>query len=1268
MYMKVFFTLILIILVATLTPDLQGQEKVYQGSIKYNGIIEEAYPNGQKFTYLQAPGTDLDLRYGLPLVRIEVDPEHATHQIAATLTSATFMTCNDDENDFISASGFNHSTIAIEPTHYTKRKEVTAFIEFIPIRYNATIGVFEKLVNYEITTEITGLNNAFKAAKRDYAENSLLSDGNWFKYKIEESGIYQLTYNDLELAGIAVDAIDPKKIQIYSNAGYMLPEANDEPRLDDLTEIPIQVIGEDDGSFDPGDYIIFYGLSPHKISDVLGFMLLDMNLYDNFNYYFVTIGQEDGNRISEVPSSTNSPSHYINKFNDYRFYEEDNINLILSGKTWYAQEFGENLNQSFSFEFPDIITGENVVVKVGVANRTFQNDAVVIKMNEQIHDTLTLTSVSTSSTKYAQKKKKTYDFLATGPSIHVDLTYLPADNSSRMWLDYIYVNAISELKMPHGQVQFREMTSVNDGAITRFTVSNTNEETDIWEVTDYMNPIQIESEYSSGETHFTVETNFLREFVAFDRSNLKTPLFVKQVENQNLHGAGPFDYIIVTHPLFINQAERLKNLHETYNGFSVLLTTPEEIYNEFSSGKQDPTAIRDMMKMFYDRDEGQEPRYLLLFGDGSFDPKDRIAHNTNLIPTFQTEESWVTATSYVVDDYFGILDDDEGQDALGYLDIGIGRFPVQTEEEAKIIVDKIERYLQPGEPHFGDWRTQICMIADDEDGNLHLEQADSLSNSNGYIPSTYNQQKIYLDAYPQQSTPSGDKYPEVTAKIEEQISKGALIVNYIGHGGTGGWAHERILQQNDILNWSNSNKLPVFITATCEFSRFDEPELVSGGELVILNPQGGGIALFTTTRLAYSQSNFRLNERIYSRAFTPVNGEMPFLGDLIRESKPPGQYTTRNFVLLGDPGVRMAYPRFNINTLSINGNVTSAMYNDTIKALQKVTITGQVTDNSDHVLSSFNGYIYPVLYDKSTVYKTIGNDPSSYPVEFTNQDKILWKGKASVINGDFSFTFVVPKDISLGYGKGKISYYAVSDQYDAFGSYENFILGGISDQAETDNTGPDMELYINDMNFVSGSQTHENPLFLAFLSDENGINLSSNGIGHDITLVMNDNHSDIMIINDRFIPNLDDYQGGSIEYPFYNLPDGNYTLTLKAWDNYNNSSDKSITFIIDRRAGLNLSSVMCHPNPFSESTTFSLKHTKPGTTLNVILEIYNLFGKYILSYETEIYSAGTELDVLNWDGRDVNGARVGRGIYIYTITVRDAEGQVSQQQQKFIVQ
>lgn len=1262
------YTLFLVSFLLTINSGIKAQNQVVEGSINYTGISSEQITPQQSYSIFAAENLDFDLKYFLPLVKHEVESDFPIAEINSEFMEATFAPCSEDENNFILESGFPaQPEITISHKSYTSRKQQFHYIEFIPIKYNPGTGSFEKLIEYKIAIEnVPGLTRS-PAPTRNYATESVLSNGTWYKFSVSESGVYKISYQELESLGINLSGINPNQIQLFSNAGYMLPEANDEFRHDDLSEIPIYVAGENDGSFDESDYILFYGLSPHKIQEVLGFMLHDMNLYDDHNYYFLTFGQAEGKRIESVPSSNATPTNFINKFNDYRIYEEDNINLIESGKTWYAEEFGENLNQSYNFSFPDLINEENVVVKFGVANRTFINDGVHISINEAVDDTLVLTSVSTSSTKFAQKKKKTYTFETSSDQINVNLSYVPAETSSRMWLDYIYVNAISELKLNEAQLQFRELSSIADDAVTQFTINNTNTETIVWDVTDYINPITIESSFSGGSTQFTVETDELREFLVFDGSGYFSPEFVEEVSNQNLHGYGPVDYVLLVHPMFMEQAERLKIIHETYNNFDVLITTPQEVYNEFSSGKQDPTAIRDLMKMFYDRYTDREPKYLLLFGDGSFDPKDRIEHNTNFIPTFQTEDSWITAQSYVIDDYFGLLDEDEGADAIGYLDIGIGRLPVQTPEEAEIVVDKIERYLQPSEQNFGDWRTKICIIADDEDGNLHLDQADSIASPYGSIPGTYNQHKIYLDAFNQQSSPSGDKYPDVVEALNKQVNEGALIVNYIGHGGTGGWAHERILQQNDILGWENVNHLPVFVTATCEFSRFDEPEIVSGGELVILNPNGGGIGLFTTTRLAYSQSNFRLNLRLFSRTFTPVDGEMPYLGDLIRESKPPGQLTTRNFVLLGDPGIRMAYPKYNISTLTINGNSANGQTPDTLKALQHVTITGEVTDLSDNMVSTFNGTIYPVLYDKTTVYKTIGNDNSSYPVEFTNQDKIVWKGKASVTNGQFSFSLVIPKDIALELGQAKISYYAFSENSDAFGYYNNFMLGSISEDAAADKTGPEIDLFINNTDFTSGDLTHENPVLLAYLQDENGINLSSNGIGHNITLVMNDNHSDVLNVTDYFEPTLDDYQKGQIEYPFYKLPDGNYTLTLKAWDNFNNSSENSIAFRINTGASLDLTNVMCSPNPFSDQTTFSFSHTKPGSDLNIVMEIYSLFGRYVLSSETTVNSPGTKVEFLNWNGRDVNGARIPKGVYIYTLTVTDEEGLVSQSQQKLVI-
>ena len=523
-----------------------------------------------------------------------------------------------------------------------------------------------------------------------------------------------------------------------------------------------------------------------------------------------------------------------------------------------------------------------------------------------------------------------------------------------------------------------------------------------------------------------------------------------------------------------------------------------------------------------------------------------------------------------------------------------------------------------------------------------------------------------MTAYTQVKTPSGFRYPDVTNALNEAVNKGAFIVNYVGHGGKAGWAHERILQTTDILNWKNKDKLPVFITATCEFSRFDEPELKTGGEMVLLNPEGGGIALLTTTRLAYSQSNFTLNQQVYSTAFTQINGEYPYLGDIIMRSKPPGQLTTRNFVLLGDPALKMAYPKFQVRTLSISNKQTESL-TDTLHSLDLIHVSGDIADISGSTIENFDGFLQIEVYDKKTLYKTKGNDTYSYPIEFYCQDKIIWQGKASVNAGKFEFTFLVPKDIAYNPGPGKISYYAWSDQADAAGYTNEIIIGGINPNAQTDLVGPNIDLFLNDLSFESGDQTHENPVMLAFLSDESGINLSAGGIGHEITAVLDDDRSNVINLKDYFVEDINNYRSGSITYPFYNLPDGTHTLTLKAWDNYNNSAEKTISFLISTHGPLELNQVINYPNPFKNSTTFSFNHTRPGDKLDINLEIFDLSGRMVLSFEDTFESESTIAPFLVWNGDDLNGNKLRSGIYLYTLQVTDEDGNTSVQQQKLIL-
>jgi len=1243
----------------------QGFEK--EINLNWRGIITEEPEINIQLKYLYFDNATVDPASSLPVFSEQFDITAPNSEIDVSLLNPLYVSCSQDEIIFLESIAFNTQKIEIKKDIFINRKEPIAVISFIPLRYNTESGQFEKLVSFSLSANANLSSNAKKYQAKEYAEHSVLETGEWFKIRVSESGVYKITYSDLINWGLDPNSFNPKHLRIYGNTGGMLPEKNSDFRYDDLQENAIFVSGEEDGSFDPDDYALFYGMGTSTWTNSLGFFIHHVNYYSDDNFYYITASLGEGKRIAVENQTSNPVSATISKYTNYQILEEEKMSLLLSGKRWYGDEFGEVNSRTYQFNFPEILDIEDVIIKTEVANRTYINDKLVIKVNGEYSDTVTLTSIAVNSTKYAQVKRKTIHYENLGSDITVDIEYIPAEPTSRMWLDYINVNVVSNLKILNGQLLFRDLSSIAEGATIKYLIDNAVSGTMVWETSDPLNPVQMITEYDNNITSFIVDTDSLREFITFDGSYFKIPDFVSVVENQDLHGSGPYDYVILTHPLFREQAEQLAFIHDSLDGFNVLVVEPEIVYNEFSSGKQDPTAIRDLLKLYYDVHEGQEPRFLLLFGDGSVDPKDRIEHNTNFIPTFQTEESWITATSYVIDDYFGLLDDNEGNDAVGVLDIGIGRLPVQTAEQAQDMVDKVVRYLSPGEEQFGNWRLDLCIIADDEDGNLHVIQADSLASGSGYVPDLYNQNKIYLDAFNQIKTPSGDRYPEVTELINKQVEDGALLINYIGHGGTGGWAHERIIQQNDMLNWKNINKLPMFVTATCEFSRFDEPEIISGGEMVILNPIGGGIALFTTTRLAYSQSNFRLNQRLFARIFQATNGEMPYLGDLIKESKPPGQLTTRNFVLLGDPALKLCYPKHHVKTTGINGNNVQEDLQDTLMALQEVSITGEIENYNGQIVSNFNGTIYPVLYDKVTEYITIGNDPSSFPMEFSNQDKILWKGEATVTNGEFSFSFVVPRDIAFNFGNAKLSYYAHSDTEDAGGFFNDFILGGLDGNVAQDNEGPDIDLYINDTTFISGGLTHENPFFIAHLFDKNGINQSQNGIGHDITLVMDEDYSNVMVMNNLYKSSPDDYTSGLLEYPFYDLPDGTHSLTLKAWDSFNNSSTKTVYFVINQNSELSLSEVKNHPNPFTEETTFTFKHTRPGNKLKIELSIFDFLGNYILSYNTEVYSENTAVPFLTWNGRDVNGAKLRTGIYIYTVKVTDEAGQVSVQRQKLIL-
>jgi hypothetical protein len=750
------------------------------------------------------------------------------------------------------------------------------------------------------------------------------------------------------------------------------------------------------------------------------------------------------------------------------------------------------------------------------------------------------------------------------------------------------------------------------------------------------------------------------------------------VPNQNLHGSETADMVIVTHPLFYSYAKKLAAIHFNNSGLVSLIVTPEEVYNEFSGGVPDIVAIRNFlrMKFIYQSGTNHPLKYLLLFGDGSYENKTFPPRNPNFIPTYQSQNSTVIVSSFTSDDFYGLLSDGDGE-ADGTEDVGIGRFPVSDTIQAGIMVSKVARYLDSGST--GAWRNMICITADDEDANTHMLDAEGLSSIlDSYYP-TFNIDKIYLDAFRQITSVNGQSYPDVTNAINNRINSGCLIFNYIGHGNEIGLAQERVVKTEDINSWKNSSKLPLFITATCEFSRFDDAEYNSltgeytgknsAGEMVLLNPDGGGIALMTTTRVVYSAPNYTLNSNIYKYAFTKdKNGNALGLGDIIKLAKlnsGSGQ-NKRNFLLLGDPAVRLAYPwHGNIVTDSIDKKSVNQPI-DSLKALSLITVSGHIEDNNGIALSGFNGAVFPLVYDKLTSVKTLANDGGSV-MNFNLRNSILFSGKTMASNGKFTFTFIVPKDIDYSFGKGKISYYANDANNDMSGSFTNFLVGGFSNSGIIDTTGPQIKLYLNDTLFKNGGISDKNPVMLAVIEDKGGINTTGNGIGHDLTAYIDDERNNSFVLDSYFENDFDNYMKGQIVYPLGEMVAGSHSLTLKAWDNFNNSSIASIKFIVRSDEGFILNNLINYPNPFTDQTSITAEHNRPDKNLMIRINIYNMSGKIIRIIDSSVGATGYKLPPVIWDGCAEGGRKVARGIYPYSVTVSTDNGEIARASGKMVI-
>jgi hypothetical protein len=1119
-------------------------------------------------------------------------------------------------------------------------------------------------------------------AQRSYKSSSVLASGNWYKIAVKDAGVYKIDIAFLSSLGINTSGISSASIRLFGNGGGMLPEANASPRPDDLEENAIMVVDGGDGVLNGGDYILFFSDGPDAWAkdSVNKRFIHKKNLYSDKAYYYLSIGGT-GKRIS-TDQSNFIPNISVTTFDDRIFHELDTINFLSSGKEWFGEEFsntpGHSLTRDFSLNILNLDINSPVTISTDCLARSISvASRFDLSVTNQPLQQITIPPVSGGQyDRLAEEKQSLANTNVSQPNVILNYRYVPGSFNSQGWLNWFEIFSRRNLSLNGSdQVMFRDWKSVGNN-IGEFVVSVSNSTTQVWDVTEPLNPVQMRTNLQGTDCKFVNSCSRLREYIAFNSSNLPQPSSIGRISNQDLHASPATDLIIVTAPGLLAQAQRLAEFHRAQNNLRYTIATTDQVYNEFSSGIPDPTSVRDFVKMFYDRSKNtpvDQPKYLLLFGDASYDYRDRIRNNTNLVPAYETNNSLDPLGSYTSDDFFGFLDDNEDVNStilINQLDVGTGRIPAKNIDEAKSYVDKVQTYYS--KESLGPWRNNQLFIADDEDFNLHLQDAEVLTATSQATAPVFNITKVYLDAFKQESGAGGSRYPQANQAINNQVYNGTLIWNYSGHGGSNRLAEEVVIDQDIVNSWNNPNKLPLFITATCDFAPYDNPVVNSLGENILLRPKTGGIALLTTTRVVFSFSNRIINNNYLQFALQPdSSGIYRSLGESIKIAKNFTYQTSgdvgnnRKFTLLGDPALTLAYPTLKIRTTQVNS--IPATQADTIRATDKVVIEGEVTDPQGSLLPNFNGTVYPTIFDKVQTINTLANDPASQVVGFQAQNTILYKGKASVVNGRFVFIFKMPKDINYQYGNGKLSLYAENGSKDGNGLFSNFIVGGIGSNTTNDNEGPVIKAYLNDEKFVNGGVTNENPILIVKLSDSSGINIAGTGIGHDLVATLDNDNRQYFILNDFYEGELDSYQKGAVHFQLPTLASGAHSLKIKAWDVINNSTEYILEFTVANNEELVLNHVLNYPNPFTTKTQFWFEHNRPGQNLQVKVQIFTVAGKVVKTIKQTINDAGNRSCEVEWDGRDEYGDKIGRGVYLYRLTVITPEGKKKERIEKLVV-
>ncbi|MBR1626056.1 MAG: type IX secretion system sortase PorU [Bacteroidales bacterium] len=1108
----------------------------------------------------------------------------------------------------------------------------------------------------------------------DYPQQSVLSSGVWYSVSISSDGIYKLTYNDFVSLGVAKEDIDFDNLSIYGNTGKAISEKNTEYLYSDLKENAIYVNKQD-------KYVLFYAqATTQTIYDTnSGKFSFKYHPYATETKYFITFDKNIGEkkRISEVRYSDSQPFEIRTTAKDYVFYKRELYNLAKSGRYWFGERF---LPTAPDLQIPVNLPNVNKNESAEVAIRLFANSAKPclydVSMNGESLGQVNI--LASTSAETAHMGMLTAEKKLNSVSNSINMHFVSEIPIAEGWLDYILINYTKDLVFNNGYLKFFALPDASEEQV-RYDISNVRTSNYmVWDVTDRLNVRMIDNcVLKDNVLSVNICSDTLKEIIVLSGSSFPTPVLEDTVLNQNLHGIDTADFVIITHPMFINQAERLAQIHRKYDNITVAVVSLQQVYNEFSSGTKDFLAFREFIRMMYNKTEGKYPKNVLLFGDGTFDNKNILHYDNNYVPTYQSDViNSASDNNFTSDDVLAAIGNNATNNVRDSLFVGIGRIPVGDTITANIVVDKCERYISKSDilkKDNGDWRNAVMLTSDDMDEYYEKYFRDNAENIYYQIDETnpgLNVQKVYEDAYKEYNSSSGSTYPDASNAVNDRMKKGCLLFNYLGHGSPDHLSSERLITITDITSWDNYDKLCLMITSTCEFNRFDLADKQSAGEYILTSKNGAGIGLIAAARKI--SSNNPINRSLFKYVLERQSDGRPLtFGQVMQHAKNlvnSGYYggglqvSERSITFIGDPALRLSLPQYNVRTLRINNSYCNENgifdHPDTVRALSTVTVQGEITDMNGKRLEDFNGRIQVSLYDKKTVYYMLNNSNHNLSKEqlaFEQQNNILHKGSAEVVNGIFTHTFTVPKDIAYNYGYGKLSYYAQTDSIDAAGYCTGFILGGIdTNNTEYEFSRPDISLYLNDTNFVNGGLCDENPALYAVVYDTVPINTVGSGLGHDIVARL-DNAANTFILNDYYVSDKSNPNVGYITYPFKNLSQGEHSLNLKVWNIYNLSSERTINFIVKHSSSEEYEAIS-YPNPFKNTTSIELRYNQPQTVISAYIKIFNSHGAIVTEFDISDKIGDYTVGPVIWNGTTSGGAKVQKGLYFYTIILSTVEG------------